>query len=301
MGDDNLELRLSSTPTPSSPPPVAVTDPVQVSPAQALLYESPTSHPLQLSPNLSLYNAVFASEASSSGPLLHPPPEELAFSPSPKDVPGSGVIAGGVPSRTIRHRKNSTNAPREGKSETIEPPYPWATNHRATVHELQHLLSNGIRTITGEVQCKRCERQYKMEYDLEEKFKEIGSYIALNKHSMHDRAPSVWRNPVLPRCRFCGQENCAKLVLSGKKRAINWLFLLLGQMIGRLLHSRTAQVFLQTHQDCQRSRYLHRLSLSLQATPSYWPFQSIFLMVSRDRIDSRKISYYLGTYIKLLR
>ncbi|KAE8660994.1 hypothetical protein F3Y22_tig00116944pilonHSYRG00262 [Hibiscus syriacus] len=95
-----------------------------------------------------------------------------------------------------------------------------------------NILSNGIRTITGDVQCKRSERQYQMEYDLREKFKEISGYIAQNKHSMHGRAPSVWRNPVLPKCRFCGQENSAKPVISAKKRAINWLFLLLCQMIG---------------------------------------------------------------------
>ncbi|THG02676.1 hypothetical protein TEA_012074 [Camellia sinensis var. sinensis] len=33
-------------------------------------------------------------------------------------------------------------------------------------------------------------------------------------------------------CKFCEQENNAKPVISEKKKSINWLFLLLGQMIG---------------------------------------------------------------------
>jgi hypothetical protein len=49
---------------------------------------------------------------------------------------------------------------------------------------------------------------------------------------MHDRAPSDWMNPVLPRCQFCDQENSVKPVIANKKQKINWLFLLLGQMLG---------------------------------------------------------------------
>ncbi|PPD69681.1 hypothetical protein GOBAR_DD33434 [Gossypium barbadense] len=144
----------------------------------------------------------------------------------PVPSPGPG------PSRPIRVRRNSTKALREGQSETVPPPYPWATSHRATVHTLNYLLSIPIPTITGDVQCKRCERQYEMGYDLKTKFTEIATYIAQNKESMHDRAPSVWRNPVLPKCKFCDQENSAKPVISDKKKSINWLFLLLGQVLG---------------------------------------------------------------------
>ncbi|GMJ12880.1 hypothetical protein HRI_004957200 [Hibiscus trionum] len=139
---------------------------------------------------------------------------------------------GGTTTRAVRPRRNPTRAPREGKSETVNPPFPWATEYRATVHTITHLLSNHIPTITGDVQCKRCERKYEMAYDLEQKFNEIGAFIAQNRNSMHDRALEAWMNPVLPKCKFCNQENSAKPVISDKKKSINWLFLFLGQMIG---------------------------------------------------------------------
>ncbi|KAE8686788.1 hypothetical protein F3Y22_tig00111027pilonHSYRG00116 [Hibiscus syriacus] len=237
--DDNLELKLSCSPTPSSTAPAPVPVPHQeetlqtvfeLSPMETLLYESPTSRPLQLSANHSLYNAAFADPEAASSVMY--PPQELALSSSPVNFQGSGAVSGGVPPRTLRVRRNPTKTLREGKSETVETPYPWATNYRATVHSLQYFSSKGICTITGDVQCKRCERQYKISYGLKEKFNEIVTYIARNKSSMHDRAPSVWRNPLLPKCKFCDQENSAKPVIALKKKAINWLFLLLGQMIG---------------------------------------------------------------------
>ncbi|KAE8692690.1 hypothetical protein F3Y22_tig00110831pilonHSYRG00459 [Hibiscus syriacus] len=130
------------------------------SPVQTMLYESPTSHPLHLSANHP----------------LHAPLEELSFPPSPADATGSGTITGsglhepymiGGTLQQMLHEK--------GKARR--------SNHRATVHELQYLLSNGIRTITGDVQCKRCERQYQMEYDLIEKYTEIGGYIAQQREA----------------------------------------------------------------------------------------------------------------------
>lgn len=130
-------------------------------------------------------------------------------------------------------RRNPTQAPRDGsKSQDIPQPYPWATTKRATVHTLSYLDSKQIKVISGEVQCKRCERQYQMELDLHEKFIEIGSFMAKNKSTMHDRAPANLMNPVLPTCKFCNQENSVKPVISDKKKTINWLFLLLGQMLG---------------------------------------------------------------------
>ncbi|OAY23456.1 uncharacterized protein LOC110605849 [Manihot esculenta] len=134
--------------------------------------------------------------------------------------------------RVKRVRRNPTQAPRDGKSENVPPPFPWATNRRATVHSLNTLLSNNIETITGAVQCKRCEKQYVKEFNLQEKFRLVGEYIAENKHSMHDRAPDRWMNPELPNCDYCNQERCVKPVISQKKKSINWLFLLLGEMVG---------------------------------------------------------------------
>ncbi|KAJ6707861.1 HYDROXYPROLINE-RICH GLYCOPROTEIN FAMILY PROTEIN [Salix viminalis] len=136
------------------------------------------------------------------------------------------------PSRGRRKRRNPSQGPREGKGETVPVLYSWAMDRRATVRSLEYLLSRKIETITGLVQCKRCEKQYEIGFDLEAKFVEIGAFISENKSSMRDRAPSVWMNPALPKCQFCEQENSAKPVIANKKRKINWLFLLLGQMLG---------------------------------------------------------------------
>ena len=136
------------------------------------------------------------------------------------------------PSRAPRTRRNPSQGPREGKGETVPVLYPWAMNRRAMVHNLDYLLSRRIETITGLVQCKRCEKQYELGFDLRAKFVEIGAFISQNKSFMHDRAPSDWMNPVLPRCQFCDQENSVKPVIANKKHKINWLFLLLGQMLG---------------------------------------------------------------------
>ncbi|XWS63051.1 hypothetical protein CRYUN_Cryun06bG0063600 [Craigia yunnanensis] len=193
---------------------------------QTLFSQSPPQFPLQLSASHPLYNPLYnvVSEDSSSAPLVNL--QEPVSSSSSLVVPGPG------PSRPIRVRRNPTQAPRKGKSETVTPPFPWATNHRATVHSFNYLLSKEIFTITGDVQCKRCERPDKIAYDLKEKFTEIGTFIAENKNAMHDRAPPVWMNPVLPKCKFCDQESSVKPLISDKKKSINWLFLLLGQMLG---------------------------------------------------------------------
>ncbi|XP_009783149.1 uncharacterized protein [Nicotiana sylvestris] len=133
---------------------------------------------------------------------------------------------------TTRARKKSTPSLKEGESETITPPYPWATTKRAIVHTLDYLISNGITVISGEVQCKKCQQQYQIQYDLQEKFKEIATFILKTKSVMRDRAPIIWMNPNLPNCKYCNQNNCVKPIISERRSSINWLFLLLGQMIG---------------------------------------------------------------------
>ena len=97
------------------------------------------------------------------------------------------------------------------------------------MYNLDHFLSHGVRMISGDVECKGCQETYKTEYNLEEKFKEIKDFVSANKLAMHDRAPSFWMNPRLDSCETCG--NSVKPVIT-KKRDINWLFLLLGQMLG---------------------------------------------------------------------
>ncbi|KAG7960772.1 hypothetical protein I3843_10G142000 [Carya illinoinensis] len=192
-------------PPPSPPPPLSPL--AQSISLQALLSSPPTPHRLYAVP------AALVPESSGSSTSIMCGPE-------------------GGPPRPIRARRKQSRVLREGKSDTVNAPFPWATTRRTTFYSLECLLSKQIDTVTGSVQCKRCERQYEIGYNLEKKFDEVGHYIAENKSSMHDRAPSNWMNPVLPKCKFCGQENSAKPIISQKKKAINWLFLLLGQMLG---------------------------------------------------------------------
>ncbi|KAL0412501.1 UNVERIFIED_CONTAM: hypothetical protein Sradi_1451800 [Sesamum radiatum] len=172
-----------------------------------------------------------------------PPPATFVInSPPPNntnDVPGetssgggspSGLVAG--PSRPPRRRRTPSRAPRKGKSTTITPAFPWATNERATVHQMSYLISKQILSISGEVQCKKCERQDILYFDLRQRFFKVATYVAENKYSMCQRAPRSWMNPTFPRCRHCEEDNSAKPLIPGKKRSINWLFLFLGEMLG---------------------------------------------------------------------
>ncbi|XP_065857506.1 uncharacterized protein [Euphorbia lathyris] len=150
--------------------------------------------------------------------------------------PSSALASGsGSASSSTQHTHRSS---RQRVRRTVEdnkpfpPPFPWASDKRAIVRNIQELAERKIETITGLVQCRRCEKQYEIGYNLKEKFYEVASFIAANKDSMHDRAPAVWMSPVLPTCKFCEQENSVKPVISEKKKTINWLFLLLGQMLG---------------------------------------------------------------------
>ncbi|KAJ4849727.1 hypothetical protein Tsubulata_012850 [Turnera subulata] len=163
-------------------------------------------------------------------PYMPPPPHSNAV-PPPSSQEGGIVGGGGPSSRPTRTRRSQTQNLRQGKSETIPAPYPWATTRRATVQRMEQLVAGGMTRITGQVQCKRCDRSYEMEYDLQQKFGEVAAFITENKCTMHDRAPGVWMDPTLPDCKFCNQGNCVKPILT-KKRSINWLFLLLGQLLG---------------------------------------------------------------------
>ncbi|XP_027118610.1 uncharacterized protein [Coffea arabica] len=160
-----------------------------------------------------------------------PSPSLHIYDNVPMNLQTASHQEGTISTHPQRKRKPPTQTPPPGKSENIPPPYPWATTRRATVHTLDYLLSNGLNRIRGEVQCKRCDEKYEMEFDLQNKFAEIATFIAKNKDSLHDRAPNVWMNPCLPNCKFCDQSNSVKPILT-KKRSINWLFLLLGQMLG---------------------------------------------------------------------
>ncbi|GKV05758.1 hypothetical protein SLEP1_g17728 [Rubroshorea leprosula] len=178
--------------------------------------------------------------------------------------------AGGS-SRTRRGRRACSKARADGKSETINPPYPWARNQRSMIYSLEYLLSKGITKISGEVKCKRCDKKFQMEYDLVEKFREIASYISRHRSSMHDRAPAEWMNPTLPGCVMCKQTNCVKPVIA-KKRAINWLFLLLGRVLGccKLSELKYFCKHTENHRTGAKDRvlYLTYLGLCKQLDPS---------------------------------
>ncbi|RHN61585.1 hypothetical protein MtrunA17_Chr4g0038241 [Medicago truncatula] len=100
------------------------------------------------------------------------------------------------------------------------------------MHNLNHLLQNEIFNIMGDVQCKSCQTKFQMSFDFVAKFDAISQYSIINMNTMHDRAPWILMNPRLPRSVQCNRENNVKPIIAEKKKNINWLFLLLGQMLG---------------------------------------------------------------------
>jgi len=118
------------------------------------------------------------------------------------------------------------------KSATVPPPFPWATSKRAILHTLDHMLSVlKLKTISGTLECKVCKFQQDIQFDLVENFEKVTRFIEERRNEMCDRAPGEWMNPVIPNCESCGEEKAMHPLMT-KKRNINWLFLLLGQMIG---------------------------------------------------------------------
>ncbi|KAG4949064.1 hypothetical protein JHK85_042925 [Glycine max] len=102
-------------------------------------------------------------------------------------------------------------------------PYPASNSNIDNVHP----------NVPGRVQCNRCNERFEMEIDVESKLGELLKFIQKKKGRMHDRAPKVWVEPVLPRCQHCGRENSVEpLIADTKRKDINWLFLLLAQMLG---------------------------------------------------------------------
>ncbi|KAK6779687.1 hypothetical protein RDI58_021871 [Solanum bulbocastanum] len=167
-------------------------------------------------------------------PNLGASPLSLPLPPPPplSNVNNEGArMRVGLTNGRMRRTSMSTQSTVEEKNETITPPYPWATSRHAIIHTLDYLVSKEITNISGDVQCKKCQQQYKIQYDLQEKFNEIAKFIFKNKKNMHDRAPPIWMDPKLPNCKYCNQRNCVKPIIS-KNISINWLFLLLGQTIG---------------------------------------------------------------------
>lgn len=207
-------------------------------------------------------------------PSPYPPPGQLQHPQAIQD--GSGALETprpvprlGRPPAGHQARRNSSRAVAAEKN-VIVPPYPWATSKPAVIHNLRYLSSNNINVISGQVQCRPCEKIETLEYNLEEKFKELYRYIVNNKDELRQRAPHIWMNSKLTPCGSC--ESGMKPVLSEKKEEINWLFLLLGQMLGcctleqlRYFCDKTSQ-----HRTGAKDRvlYLTYLGLFKQLDPS---------------------------------
>jgi hypothetical protein len=207
-----LTLSLSTGPGSSAPPPVSPL--VQIQPT------------FITTPQPSLTEPTFWMLPPPSPPFYHFMSNPNASYQVEAPVPAAAPIS--CPGHARKHR---AVAFKSGKSEALSAPYPWAATRRAKVHRLDYLLSKGISMITGNLYCKRCDKQYEVEYDLRQKFSEVASFVWKNKAAMHDRAPVIWMNPNLPNCQYCDQNDNVKLPHS-KKRSINWLFLFLGQMLG---------------------------------------------------------------------
>ncbi|EPS69038.1 hypothetical protein M569_05737, partial [Genlisea aurea] len=175
--------------------------------------------------------------------------------------------------RPLRSRSNRSSKAARGppKPETIEAPFVWATNLRAKLHSMAQLLSDGIRSISGEMQCQRCNGNFVHSYDLEEKFWEVNGYIIENGGKMLQRAPERWLRPIYPSCSLCMESECARPVISEKKRNINWLFLFLGQMIGSctLDQLRYYCKHTENHRTGAKDRlvFLVYMSISMQLLP----------------------------------
>ncbi|XP_054776652.1 uncharacterized protein LOC129285118 [Prosopis cineraria] len=212
--DLSLSLRQPSPPRRPSPP----LSPPQATP-QAPVYSRlyiPSYYP---SPQIQLpYN----------NPVYFGSPEVfVGRSPTPQ---GMHLSISEPPSCRGRARRNHSRNNGEDVNRTIQPPYPWATNRPAVLHDLDYLQSMQIKTITGMVRCTRCDKDYEMGFDLEETLSEFLSFV-VSKESMHDRAVEKWTAPPLLTCRYCSVDS-VRPIISENKENINWLFLFLGQWMG---------------------------------------------------------------------
>ncbi|XP_059428623.1 uncharacterized protein LOC132162407 [Corylus avellana] len=216
---------------------------------------------------------VEAPELSCQMEGLKPPsPSYLFMSNPPLSYQGEALAPALAPiSCPGRARKHPAHVFKSGKSEALPAPYRWAKTRRASVHRLDYLISKGISVITGKLYCKRCDKQYVVKYDLRQKFREVASFVAMNRAAMNDRAPAIWMYPNLPHCQYCDQNNNVRPVHS-KKRSINWLFLFLGQMLGccKLAELKYFCKHTKNHRTGAKDRllYLAYLDLCKQVDPN---------------------------------
>ena len=264
--DDPLALSLSSSYYRNVRPRSIITPPANSEHGQQhiqmqTLLQSQTS-PLQLPSNCPHI------------PMFVPPPSIIRLDPLPAAAPPAPV-----PAHSPSPPPPPIIDPSEGPSQDdendkiIPPPFPWATDRPARVHTLQYLMQNKILIINGDVQCGSCHRKFKMGFDLRQKFGELCRFIKQRKSTMHERAPDEWKNPILPTCKHCGQENSVKPVIGDEKEhSINWLFLLLGQLLGlcTLEHLRYFCMHTKHHRTAAKDRllYLTYFQLCKQLLPN---------------------------------
>ncbi|KAG2255238.1 hypothetical protein Bca52824_074532 [Brassica carinata] len=203
-----LPLTVSSLPlAPASPfaPPMTTW---QTPGSIAQYFASSQSHYMTYPPYLS--NSIY--QIRPSTPMQ--PQFEQSFNVFPSSSftsptrPVMRPAASGAVSRRSYRSQSSVNR----KDDTIPPPFPWATNKRGWIQSLENLASKQITTITGEVQCKHCEKVYQVSYNLREKFSEVENIFVMGKWIMRERAPAIWTNPEPARCDLCGRDKAVLYV-----------------------------------------------------------------------------------------
>lgn len=152
--------------------------------------------------------------------------------PNAANPPNAEKTVSAAKGSVRRSRRTSSGRRCKKVRKTVPEPFPWATNKRATVHSQQYLLENNVRTIKGKIHCKKCDKDFELGLDLEEKLGELCKLIEKKNGFWHNRAPAGWLNPVFPKCAFCGRQTTTRPIIEKNKKEINWLFLFLGQMLG---------------------------------------------------------------------
>ncbi|KAK7352134.1 hypothetical protein VNO80_17552 [Phaseolus coccineus] len=199
-----------------------------------MFFPNPNPNPnpnTNIDPNPSM--ASFSNNSFSLASSSHNTDPPNAANPPNADANADKTVSAAKPKPSVR-RSRRTSCGRRSKKvrKTVPEPFPWATNKRATVHSQQYLLENNVRTIKGKIHCKKCDKDFELGLDLEDKLGELLKLIEKKDEYWHNRAPGVWLNPVFPECAFCGRQTTTKPIIEKNKKEINWLFLFLGQMLG---------------------------------------------------------------------
>lgn len=245
--DASLSLSLGSTSYSSQIPPVAVMSSPPLAPP--FPFDRPTTRQLTVdelramtmmdyqslpfsmtSPPSWLSNSLDQTEPFST--RYQPLPVNNFFDAPPSNQTTPAMRQVMMRSVTSAVRGSRSQSAGNQKSNMIQPPFPWATNIRGVIHSLEYLESRQITTITGEVQCRHCEKKYQVSCDLKEKFAEVEKIFRVMKRVMRERVPPMWTNPEHRKCALCGRERGVKPVIADRKCQINWLFMLLEQTLG---------------------------------------------------------------------